>query len=120
MAKSYPQAKIKSSRQVTLVNIPDVLPANDRPPMTDGQRLSANIIDFLVGVCEERWKASSLGEREEYFQKTGDPISNKQIRKIRSELVRLGWAIPSTQGYRLVMPAEDILKKMGFSSSCKQ
>lgn len=118
MAESHSQTKVKSSSKITLVNIPDVLPANDNPPLSDGQRLSANIIDFLRGVDRGQWTMQIRGIAGVLFETTGDPFSNHRQREIVGELVRLGWARPrgraSVSGYTLVMPAKEILKKMGY------
>jgi|WetSurMetagenome_2_1015567.scaffolds.fasta_scaffold304276_1 hypothetical protein len=118
MAKSHSQAKVQSGSKVTVVSIPDVLPANDIPPFTENQKLSANIIDFLRGIEREEWTMQTYGVAGVFLETTGDPFSFHRQRKMVTELVRLGWARPkgskSFSGYTLVMPAKDILQKMGF------
>lgn len=118
MAKSHSQAKVQSGSKVTVVSIPDVLPANETPPLTENQRLSANIIDFLRGIDRGEWTMQTYGIAGVFLETTGDPFSFHRQRKIVMELVRLGWARPrgskSFSGYTLVMPAKEILRKMGF------
>lgn len=116
MAESHLKAKVKSSSQVTLVNIPSFLPKNTRPQLTSEQRRVANVIDFLKGIVSREWTIERGTLLEKTFPTTGQLITRRLTDLVRDDLIASGWAYwngeSKKSGWSLAASPEEILKNI--------
>ena len=117
MAKSHSQAKVTSSTRTTVIEIPECLEANPVKRLTDKQKLSANVIDFLHGLVSQKWGLSHKSWTGKALNTTGTIMTKVQVNLIRDELMRLGWAdwrYPSgkNNGWYLILTAQEILDRI--------
>lgn len=116
MAVSHSETKVSSRSRATVIDIPESLEPNPAR-LTPNQKLSANVIDFLrefangeIGISRKTWVGKVLPT-------TNMALSHGVGFSIRDELIRLGWAewnyeTGKNNGWRLVLPANEILEKI--------
>ena len=117
MAGAHSQTKVTSSTRTTVIDIPEYLEANPVKRLTEKQKLSANVIDFLRGIVTGEWDLSRSRWSGKTLPTTGTVMTKVQVGTIRDELMRLGWAdwrysSGKNNGWYLASSAKDILEKI--------